>query len=76
MTAKQTHRNLILQYLREHKEGLTAADAWELFGCTKLATRISELIRMGYSIVKTIEEGTNRYGVKTHWVRYRLREAA
>ncbi|MBP5461914.1 MAG: hypothetical protein J6Y20_07305 [Lachnospiraceae bacterium] len=73
---KQTHRKLILQYMREHKEGIDLNIAWDLFGCSKLATRISELIRMGYHIIKTRVEGYNRHGLKTHWTNYKLVEAA
>lgn len=70
----RTHRKLILAYMREHKDGITPYDAWDAFGCSKLATRIGELRQMGYHIIKTREQGLNRYGIKTHWMRYRPKE--
>lgn len=49
--AKETQHMKILMYLRTHK-WITPADAWDRFHITKLATRISEMIRKGYEFEK------------------------
>ena len=49
--AKETQHMKILMYLKTHK-WITPADAWDRFHITKLATRISELIRKGYEFEK------------------------
>jgi hypothetical protein len=53
-------------------EWITPMDAIREFGCTKLATRISELINNGYSIEKQTVNSKNRYDQKVHYMRYRL----
>ena len=45
-------------------------------GITKLATRVSEMIRNGEAITKRTETGLNRYGDKVHYVRYKRRDEA
>lgn len=42
-------------------------------GITKLATRVSEMIRDGYSITKKREKSKNRYGAKVTYMRYSRR---
>ena len=46
MTAKQTHKNLIIWHMRTFGS-ITPMDAWNEYHCTKLATRVSELKREG-----------------------------
>ena len=41
---------------------ITAAEAYSLYGCMRLASRICDLKRKGYNIGKTMEQGKNRYG--------------
>lgn len=69
-----TQYELILLWLRENGS-ITPMEAFNHLGITKLATRIGEMIRNGVKIIKTREEGLNRYGVKTHWVKYTLKQA-
>ena len=47
-------------------------DAFNELGITKLSTRISELIGMGYPIKKDWGEGLDRYGDKVRFMTYRL----
>jgi hypothetical protein len=48
-----TQYDQILKWMKSHKRGMTAIDAFKMNPpCTKLATRIGEMIRDGYWIVK------------------------
>lgn len=66
-----TQRDMILQYMRENGS-ITPMEAIEHIGCTKLATRVSELIRDGYEIVKETIWNKNRWGKTVHYTKYRL----
>lgn len=71
MSQLPSQRDRILMYLYDN-EWITPMDAIQEFGCTKLATRISELIDAGYSIEKQTVKNKNRYGQTVHYMRYRL----
>lgn len=64
-------RDLIRDYMRDFGS-ITPAEAFVDLGITKLATRISEMIRNGEKINKEIETGRNRWGKPVFWMRYRL----
>ena len=64
---------MIIKYIGDFGS-ITPMDAFMDLGCTKLATRVSELKREGYSIADKWERGRNRYGKATRWKRYRLKE--
>lgn len=49
---------------------ISPIEAFSDLGITKLATRISEMIRDGAKINKKVELTTTRYGKKTHYTRY------
>ena len=49
-----TQHEKILNYIEQHGS-ITPMDAFSQLGITKLATRVSELIREGVPIVKTME---------------------
>lgn len=68
-TAPQTERiyTHILAY-----GSITAAEAYSLYGCMRLASRICDLKRKGYKIGKIMEEGKNRYGEPERHARYFL----
>lgn len=51
---------------------ITAAEAYSLYGCMRLASRICDLKRAGYNIGKVMEEGKNRYGEPERHARYFL----
>jgi hypothetical protein len=46
-------------------------EAFMEYGITKLATRVSELIRQGERISKEPAEAKNRYGQTVRFMRYR-----
>ena len=66
-----TQHERILKYLKHHRQ-ITPMDAFNELGITKLSTRISELIGMGYPIKKDWGEGLDRYGDKVRFMTYRL----
>lgn len=66
-----TQKEEILQYMRDFG-WITPMDAIHQIGCTKLATRISELIRDGYQIEKQTVWYQNWKNKKRHFTRYRL----
>lgn len=59
----------IADYLEAHGS-ITPMEAFVDLGITKLATRISEMIRRGYKIRKIPSEGKNRYGETVRFMRY------
>ena len=63
-----TQKELILNFIEEHGS-ITPMDAFDL-GITKLATRISEMKRMGYEFTQTLEHTKNRYGKTCCYMRY------
>ena len=68
-----TQKDAIINYIEEHGS-ITPMDAFEALGITKLATRVSEIIRDGIPVYKSWEEGENRYGEKVRFMRYSLGE--
>ena len=66
-----TQKEQILQYMQEFG-WITPMDAIHQIGCTKLATRISELIRDGHRIEKDTVSYENWRGQPRHFTRYRL----
>lgn len=68
-----TNQNQSLaQYLKANKNGITSAEAFTLFGITRLSARIYELRDSGMNIVTISETSKNRYGNPTTYARYRL----
>ena len=65
------HSALILARLQTGR-GITQAEAYEDFGCTRLGARIWDLKQAGIAIVAEIESGYNREGKKVYWKRYRM----
>lgn len=64
-----TQHDRILNYIDAHGS-ITAMEAFAELGITKLATRISELSRLGVMFTKVNVESENRYGEKVRFVRY------
>lgn len=62
----ETQNKQILEYLMEHREGITDLDAIYRFRkpITRLSGRIFDLRKKGYPIVKTMEK--NKDGVHKH----------
>lgn len=61
----------ILKYLSDFGS-ITSAEAMTDLGVMRLASRINDLRKEGYPIVREMEHGKNRYGEKTSYARYRL----
>lgn len=74
MSKKPTHNELIIAYLMEFGT-ITQLEALRDLGCMRLASRISDLKRMGYNIQSDTVTVKNRYGDNCHIKRYRLEAA-
>lgn len=51
---------------------ITQAEAYQLYGCFRLASRICDLKKAGFDITMKLEEGKNRYGEPERHARYYL----
>ena len=65
---------MVLDYLKSHKEGMTSLDAINLYGIIQMPKRIWILKRLGYKIGTKTEMGRNRFGKTVHYTRYTLVE--
>lgn len=74
MPEKETRCKLILQRLK--RGGITSYEAYQDFGVTQLATRITELEQRGVKISRVWENGINRHGKPVRYKRYFLGGAA
>ena len=59
----------IVEYIREFGS-ITTMEAFTDLGITRLASRIHDLQREGFSIDREIIKGKNRYGENIHYMRY------
>lgn len=66
-----TQYDLIIRYLK-NTNSITPMDAFHHLGITKLATRISEMRKMGYKFSDEWVEGVNSFGVEVRYKRYHL----
>ena len=64
----------VLKYLRDFGS-ITPVQAMQDLGVMRLAARISDLEEQGFEFLHERESGRNRYGEKTSYCRYRLKEA-
>lgn len=62
-------RQAVFKHFVEHGE-LTSMEAFNLYGCTRLAAIVHEFRKMGYDIITVDEHGTNRYGGAVIYARY------
>ena len=69
-----TQCDRILRHFKDYGS-ITSLEAMQEYGIMRLASRISDLKRLGYVISVTTENGKNRYGEKTSYARYSLKEA-
>jgi len=67
----ETQREKILRFLRD-VGSITPLDAIREFGIMRLAARIWELRKMGFSINTVYEQTKNRYGETVRYARYTL----
>ena len=68
---RPTQNERILDYI-EQFGSITQLQALSDLGVMRLASRISDLRRLGYPIVSEVETVTNRFGEKVHIKRYRM----
>ena len=64
---KATQAERVLEYI-------TQLEALQELGCMRLASRISDLKKLGYPITSNVEAVKNRYGENCYIKRYSLRE--
>ena len=61
----------IIDYIQSFGS-ITTLQAFQDIGCTRLASRINDLKKMGYRFDTDTEKSKNRYGETVHYKRYRL----
>lgn len=66
-----TQKEMILRYIADFGS-ITSYQAYADLGITQLATRVSELKELGYKFKTEQQQGRNRYGKPTHYVKYYL----
>ena len=66
-----TQNERILNHLQT-RGSITAREADELYGCTRLAARIKNLRNAGHVIMTQQVTGQNRFGDKTRYARYTM----
>ena len=66
-------RLAVMNHMKTHN-GITSAEAYELYGCTRLAAVLHDLREMGYSIDTIDVKGKNRFGTPVVYGRYILNE--
>ena len=64
----------ILDYMKQFGS-ISSMEAFNDLGCTRLAARIAEIEGRGVEITRKQENGTNRFGQKTSFTRYSLKNA-
>lgn len=47
-------------------------DALREFGCMRLAARMCDIKKMGYTVTKRMEKSNNRYGEPVTYARYTI----
>ena len=70
---KPNQNQRILAYIDRHGS-ITQLEAIRDIGCMRLASRISDLKRLGYPIVSETITVDNRYGEKCHVKKYMMGE--
>lgn len=70
---KPTQNQRILDYI-ERFGSITQLDALKDLGVMRLASRISDLKRLGYPIISEIDKVENRFGEKCYIKRYKMKE--
>ena len=70
----RTQNERILKHLQTHKRGITAMQALDKYGCMRLASRISDLRKMGYAISREMIAVKDRDGDVRYVANYKLME--
>ena len=69
--SKITQCQRIIRHIEDFGD-ITSLEAISEYGILRLASRITDLKRMGYPIKSKTVTGKNRYGEKTHFKVYTL----
>lgn len=69
--SRPTQCDRIVKYMRDFGE-IDTLTAMRDLGILRLASRISELKKRGYTISKRVVKGKNRYNEKVSWTAYSL----
>lgn len=72
---KPTQAERVLEYITAFGS-ITQFEALQDLGVMRLASRVSDLKKMGYPIISTMETVKNRYGEKCYVKRYSIMEDA
>lgn len=72
--SKVTQAQRVLDYIDEFGS-ITQIEALRDLGCMRLASRISDLKKLGYPITSKVETVKNRYGENCYVKRYSLQES-
>ena len=70
---KATQAERVLDYINDFGS-ITQMDALNDLGVMRLASRISDLKKMGFPITSTVEPVKNRYGEVCHIKRYSIKD--
>lgn len=62
----------LLKYLREHKEGVSATDAWEALGIERVSARVFDLRQCGHEIRNDWYQYKNEDGNTVRFCKYVL----
>ena len=68
---KQSQCDRIIKYINDYGS-ITTLQAFSDLGCTRLASRIHDLRKQGYSFKIEVVTGKNRYGEPVHYNRYSM----
>lgn len=68
---KKSQKELVLEHL-QRGWSITSLEAWEKYGCSRLADVIFKLRKEGYRIDSEMTDGITRLGMETHYATYRL----
>lgn len=61
----------VLRHMKDYGS-ITSAEAMTEYGIMRLASRISDLKKLGFPIRKEMVSGKNRYGEPTSYARYSI----
>lgn len=71
--ASMTQCDRVIQYMQDFGS-ISQLEAMKDLGVMRLASRVSDLRKMGVGIIKETETAKNRYGEMTRYARYRLED--
>ena len=69
---EMTQKEMVLEYLKTHEEGITPKIAYHNFSIMRLADVVYKLKKDKHNIKTTTKTATNKYGHKTEYACYTL----